>query len=76
VFHHVVFFMIFFKIICQFYFFNIELVENYSYGFSHKTPWIAIMFPHMVFFVFYDFFQNYICRFYFFNIELVKNLTL
>ena len=75
-FHHVVFFYDFCQNYLSIFFFNIELVENYSCGFSHKTPWIATVFPHMVFFVFYDFFQNYICRFYFFNIKLVKNLTL
>ena len=55
----------------------IELVENYSYSFSHKILWIATVFPHMVFFCFFkDFFQNCICRFYFFNIEMVENLAL
>ena len=54
-------------------FFNIEVVDNYNCGFSHKTLWIATVFPHLLFFFV---FQNFICRFYFFNIELVENLAL
>jgi len=43
-----VFFMIFFKIIfVDFIFFNIELVENYNCSFSHKTLWIAVVFPYI-----------------------------
>ena len=34
-------------------FFNIELVDNYNCGFSHKTLWIATVFPHMFFFLFF-----------------------
>ena len=47
-------------------------------SFSHKTIWIAIVLPHMVFFLFLcflfceDFFHNNLCRFYYFNIELVR----
>jgi hypothetical protein len=44
--------MIFKKIVYRF-FFNIELVENYNCSFSYKTPWIAIVFLHMVFFYFF-----------------------
>ena len=55
---HNFFVMIFFKIVCRFYFFNIELVENYNYSFPHKTLLIATVFLHMVFFLFfYDFFK-------------------
>jgi len=79
-----VFFNDFFQnYLCQFYFVNIELVENYNYSFSHKTLWIATVFSYMVYFFhfflfwfFYDFFQNFLCWFYFFNIELVENLAL
>jgi hypothetical protein len=38
VFPHMIFFMIFFKIIfIDFIIFNIELVENYNYMFPHET---------------------------------------
>jgi hypothetical protein len=53
--------------LCQFYFFNIELVENYNYkslqirlnhlgkhrSFHHKTLWIATMFPTWFFSLFF-----------------------
>jgi len=80
-----VFFYDFFQnYFCRFYFFNIELVENYNCNFPHKTLWIAIVFSYMsLFFIFffydfcflYDIFQNYLCCFYFFNIKLIENLT-
>jgi len=35
--HNIFFILIFFKISSWFYFFNIKLVENYNYDFSHKT---------------------------------------
>jgi hypothetical protein len=74
------FFMIFSKILCRFYFFNIELVENYNCSFPHKTLWIAIVFLYidlffMIFVSLYDFFLNCLCCFYFFNIKLVENLA-
>ena len=56
--------MIFFKIVfINFIIFNIELVENYNYRFSHKTLSIATMFSCMIFFAFgfffcYDFFKK------------------
>jgi hypothetical protein len=68
-----------------FYFFNIELVENYNCSFPHKTLWIAIVFLYMGLFSFsfsfflfsyMIFFQNYLCCFYFFNIKLIENLAL
>jgi hypothetical protein len=66
-----------FLIFCRFYFFNIELVKNYSCSFFHKILQIATVFPHIVFFrFFYDFVRNYICQFYFFNMKLVDNLAL
>jgi hypothetical protein len=68
------FFYCFFQNCFSILFFNIELVDNYNCGFSHKTLWIATVFSHMFFF--YEFFQKFICRFYFFNIELVENLAL
>jgi len=71
---HTVFFSWFFQnCFCQFYFFNIELVENYNYKslqirlnhvgkyckFHHKTLWIAIVFPTWFFFpVFLYFFSK------------------
>jgi hypothetical protein len=71
VFPHIIFFCYgFFQNCLSILFFNIELVDNYNYGFSHKTLWIATVFPHMLFFkiLFIDFI--------FFNIELVENLAL
>ena len=63
---HIVFFFLWFfqNYLCQFYLFNIELVENYNYkslqirlnhvgkhcSFHHKTLWIATMFPTWFFF--------------------------
>jgi hypothetical protein len=44
-------------------------------SFPHKTLWITIVFPYIVFFC-YDFLKNYFCRFYFFNIDMVENLDL
>jgi len=89
VFPHMVF-MFFYNFfqnyLCQFYFFNIELVENFNCSFPHKILWIAIVFPYMglflsfffLWFLFFYmiFFQNYFYCFYFFNIKLVENLTL
>ena len=79
-----VFFNDFFQnYLCRFYFFHIELIENYNCGFPHKTLWIAIVFPYISLFslflwflFFYDFFQNCLCCFYFFNIKLIENLVL
>jgi hypothetical protein len=50
--------MIFSKIICRFYFFNIELVKNYNCSFPYNTLWIAIVFLYigLFSFFFYDFF--------------------
>jgi hypothetical protein len=52
---------------CPFYFFDIELVENYNYIFPYKILWIATVFPYMVYFFFvflWFFFQNYLCWFF------------
>ena len=68
--------------LCRFYFFNIELVKNYSYNmwrkhcsFPRKLLWIATMFFPTCFFLFFFifFFSNCLCQFYYLNIELFKN---
>jgi hypothetical protein len=63
------YFFIFQNYICQFYIFNIELIENLVLYFFFKTLFIATVFLHMVFFLFlfffYDFLQNYLFWFYF-----------
>ena len=67
---NIVFFFLWFfqNYLCSFYFFNIELIENYNYkslqirlnhvgkhcSFHHKTLWIATMFPTWFFCYFFS----------------------
>jgi hypothetical protein len=58
------FFFLFFpqNFLCQFYFFNIELVKNLALKFFFfKILWIDTVFSYMVFLFYFFIFQNYIC---------------
>ena len=74
-------FFLWFSLKLSSFFFNIELIKNYSCNmwkkycnFPHKLLWIAtVFFPTWFFLFFYVFPSNCLFQFYFLNIELVKN---
>jgi len=60
-------------------FFNIELVENSAFNFSHVfffSFFFCFFFQNCILLFFVFFFQNCFYWFYFFNMELVDNLAL
>jgi hypothetical protein len=79
VFLHIVFFfvMVFFKIVCRFYFLILSwLIITIVVFLTKYYGLIKCFLTCLLFLFFYEFFQNFIYRFYFFNIELGKNLAL
>ena len=62
--------------LCQFYFFNIELVKNLALQFfSFKILWIAMVFSYKVFLFYVFYFSKLYLSILFFYIELIENLV-